>query len=940
MTAFLYRIGVLTHRHPWRVVAAWILLTAAIAIGGFGLGGKLADSFTIPGTESQAALDRLSAVFPQAAGGSAQAVVVTPAGERIDGTSAKQAIADTVAAIKKVHGVESVSSPFSTYSTNAVSGDHRAAIIAVQFTKADSDVTDSTLNGLLATTKIGTAAGLTVDFSGQAFQSVGVGVTITEAIGILFAGVVLVVTFGSLIAAGLPLLSAILGVVIAFAMIRIIALFTPVSTSAPTLALMLGLAVGIDYALFIMSRHREQLAVGMSVEESLPTAVATAGTAVAFAGTTVIIALLGLLVVGIPFLSIMGIGAAFAVFVAVCASVTLLPAILGLLGTRIAPRPGSRAAKRAVEVRGDTARARTMGARWVGLVQRVPALGIVAVVLVLGVLAVPAASLELSLPNNGRQPVGTSERTAYDLVAKHFGAGRNGPLVVLVDVTQNNDFIADLAKVRTRIAALPGVVAVGKATPNEQLDTAIMQVIPKTAPDDPATAKLVERIRALEPTFERDYSFPLSVTGTTAVQIDISNRLGNAFLPFALVVVGLSVILLMMVFRSLIVPIKAAAGFLLSVGASLGVTVAVYQWGWFGGLGTEAGPLLSFLPILVMAILFGLSMDYEVFLVSGMRESWIHGGDARQAVRRGFTHGARVVTAAAFIMLFVFLSFVPEGSATIKPMAFALATGIAFDAFLVRMTLVPAVMTVVGRAAWYVPRWLDRILPSIDIEGEGLVHRRAEAEWAAGQTEWALAADGLEIPGAGPIEVRVAPGEVVGLAVPALARRAAVAVLTGHARPEAGRLQVDGHPSPSRATDVRRIAGPVIDDGADTAATVGTLISERLRLAPRGTKSGSLPDWIDLIDEALLGAGIPASFDRSTPIGALAPVVRLTVLAAAGIAGGSRVVVVDAGDTGAGTEDALIDALRSLGATAVVVTTSHSDPSRQQLADAKEVAFR
>ncbi|MDH2442906.1 MMPL family transporter [Amnibacterium sp. CER49] len=931
MTAFLYRLGRLGHAHPWRVVAAWVLLLLAFCVAGFGFGGKLADSFTIPGTESQAALDRLDAVFPQAAGGSAQAILVAPAGSRIDGTREKAAIGDMVSAITRIDGIESASSPFSTYSTKAVSDDSRAAIISVQFSKADSSVTAATKDALQRTGSIARAAGLSVAFSGQAFQQQTVGVGVTEGLGLLFAGAVLVVTFGSLLAAGLPLLSAVIGVVLSYAAIRLVALFTDVSTSAPTLALMLGLAVGIDYGLFIISRHREQLATGTPVEESIPTAVATAGTAVAFAGTTVIIALLGLLIVGIPFLSIMGVGAAFAVLVAVAASVSLLPAVLALGGSRFVPKPGSRTARRAeAAVRGDV---HTMGARWVALVAKAPVVAVVAVVAVLGVLAIPAASLELSLPNNGSQPVGSSSRTAYDLTAKEFGPGRNGPLLILADVTQNNDFITALDRMKARIAALPDVAAVGTPTPNRTLDSAILQVIPSSGPASPTTIRLVQRIRALEPDFRHDYRIPIAVTGTTAVQIDISTRLGNALLPFGLVVVGLSVLLLMAVFRSLVVPLKAAVGFLLSLLASIGVTVAIFQWGWFGGLGTQPGPLLSFLPVLVIAILFGLSMDYEVFLVAGMRETWVHSRDASFAVRRGFTQGARVVTAAALIMVFVFASFIPEGGGTIKPIASSLAVGIVFDAFLVRMTLVPAVMLLFRRAAWYLPRWLDRLLPSVDIEGEGLVRHREQLAWAAGEQDWLVSAAGL-VPEApfttAPFDLRVRRGEVATLPVPAGVRRGVVATLTGHLLPGAGELQVDGHPAPTEAADVRRLAAPVLDDGTATAVPVGELIAERLRAAPRRQRSGSTGLWLERIRLAVpaLGPG-PRALSGRTPLGALLAEERLVVLAAAALAGGAELVVIDAGDIGADAERRLALALRTLaddGATAVLVTAA-ADPA-------------
>ncbi len=918
MTAFLFRLGRIAHLHPWRVLAAWLALVVVFGGAGFGFGGKLADSFTIPGTESQAALDRLDGVFPQAAGASAQAVLVAPPGTRIDRGEARGAVLDTVKAIADLPGIETAGSPYSEYAVDAVSADHRAAIVSVQFTTDEAGVKQSALDALVKTAAIGKAAGLTVAFSGQVFQDTAFGPSVTEAIGLAFAALVLIITFGSLLAAGMPLITAIIGVLLSVAALLFTANLIDVASASLTLALMLGLAVGIDYGLFIISRYRERLAVGDPAAEALPYAVATAGTAVVFAGTTVIIALAALLIVGIPFLSIMGLGAAFAVFLAVCGSLTLLPAVLALSGERMRPKPGSRVQRRAVET--AAGRARTLGARWVGLVERAPALFLVLVVVVLGVVAVPAASMRLSLPTNGTEAPGTQSRIAYDLTTRHFGEGRNGPLVILVDVTQNNDFITDLASMRDRIAALPDVAAVGKPTPNETLDTAIMQVVPGSGPTSDRTIALVQRIRGLEDDFQRQYDMPISVTGSTAVQIDISTRLGDALIPFVLVVVGLSVLLLMAVFRSLVVPLKAAGGFLLSLAASIGATVAVFQWGWGAdALGIEPGPLLSFLPILGVAILFGLSMDYEVFLVSGMREAWVHSGDWRLSVRRGYTHGARVVTAAALIMVFVFASFVPEGSGTIKPIAFALAVGILFDAFLVRMTLVPAVMLLFRRAAWYLPRWLDRLLPVVDIEGEGIARHHADAAWAAGERRWAMSTADLVAPTpftSEPLTVHAEAGGTTVLTVPSSVRRGVVATLTGHLEPASGRVQAAGAVAPSGARELRQVAAPVIDDGSALDATPHALVAERLRFAPRRRRSGSVRAWLQVLPDPIV---------RDRPIGDLRPEERLAVLALAAVAGGAEVVVVDGGDLVGAPLDrlaALLDLVADGDRAAVLVTTS------------------
>ena len=407
-----------------------------------------------------------------------------------------------------------------------------------------------------------------------------------------------------------------------------------------------------------------------------------------FAGLTVIIALLGLLVVGIPFLSVMGVAAAFAVLVAVAAAVTLLPALLGVLGRRLVPKTGSRAHRRANA--SDDGGRRTMGRRWVDLVLKAPVVFLVVVIGLLGAAAIPAASIDLNLPSGATAVAGSEEREAYDMIADGFGPGYNGPLVVTVDITQTTDIFEDLDAIGARLAEVDGVVYVGDGLPNETVDTAIIQVIPESAPNDPETKQIVQEIRDLQPQIEEDFGTPIAVTGYTAVSIDISNRLNDALVPFALIVVGLSVVLLLLVFRSVFVPIKAALGFLLSAFAAIGVSVAVFQWGWMAEfLHIEPGPILSFLPILLIAVLFGLAMDYEVFLVSGMREEFVKTREPRGSVVHGFQHAARVVTAAALIMFFVFFAFVPEGSGAIKAIAFALAIGVAFDAFLVRMTLVP-----------------------------------------------------------------------------------------------------------------------------------------------------------------------------------------------------------------------------------------------------------
>jgi RND superfamily putative drug exporter len=580
-------------------------------------------------------------------------------------------------------------------------------------------------------------AGLEVAVGGEAFGSKGVTVGGTEFIGVVVAVLVLVLTFGSLLAAGMNLLTAVIGIGVGMGGLLLASHVVTLSSTAPTLALMIGLAVGIDYALFILSRHRTQLAAGMDPEESAARAAGTAGSAVVFAGLTVVIALSGLAVVGIPFLTVMGVGAAGTVLVAVLVALTLLPALLGFAGTRLAPKPGSRTARREqTDAARTTGAGGSMGARWTRLITRRPLLTVLVALAGVLVLAIPAPQLRLALPDNSTAAPGSPQRQAYDLISDHFGPGLNGPLVVLVQGLDPATAQRTLGAIAVAVGGTPtgtpgqftgGMDDVAYAAPSVLADgkTGLVTVIPESGPQEEATNRLVADLRAAAPALEQRTGTHLAVTGQTAVAIDVSDRLGRALLPFALVVVGLALVLLLLVFRSILVPIKAAIGFLLSVGASFGAVVAVFQWGWLRSLfGVPAtGPVISFLPVILMAVLFGLAMDYEVFLVSRMREEYAHGASPIEAVVTGARHAARVVVAAALIMFSVFASFVTIDDVVVKAIAFGLAVGILVDAFLVRMTLVPAVLALLGRWAWWLPRWLDAILPDLDVEGARLGER-------------------------------------------------------------------------------------------------------------------------------------------------------------------------------------------------------------------------
>ncbi|KGH48416.1 hypothetical protein IN07_01755 [Modestobacter caceresii] len=738
MSTLLYRIGRAAYRRRGLFSVAWLAVLGLVVTLFLTIGGEFDDEFTIPGSESQAALDRLDEVSPAAAGVGAQLVFVAPEGATVADPQYAAAIAETVAAAGQVDQVAGVQDPFATQS---ISPDGRAALAPVQYSVQGPELGETALEDMQAATTAATDAGLEVEVGGAAFNTGAVTVGPLELIGVVVAVLVLVITFGSLLAAGMNLLTALVGVGIGLTGLLATSGLITLSSTAPTLALMIGLAVGIDYTLFILSRHRSQLAAGMDPEESAGRAAGTAGSAVVFAGLTVIIALSGLAVVGIPFLTVMGLGAAGTVLVAVLVALTLLPALLGFAGSRLVPKPGSRAARRERALaEHEGAPARTGGARWGAFVTRRPLLTVLVTVVGLLVVAIPALQLRLALPDASTAAEESTTRQAYDAVSEFFGPGANGPLIVFLDGLEPATAEQAAGQAAAAIGGTPtgqpgeftgGLDDVAFAAPQVLADgtAAIVQVVPESGPQDEATTALVAELRDLADDLAADTGADVTVTGQTAVAIDVSDRLGDALLPFTLVVVGLALVLLLLVFRSVLVPIKAALGFLLSVGASFGAVVAVFQWGWlmdvFGVPAT--GPVISFMPILLMAVLFGLAMDYEVFLVSRMREEFVHGAAPQAAVVAGMRHASRVVVAAALIMFSVFGSFVTIEDVTVKAIAFGLAVGVLVDAFVVRMTLVPAVLALLGRSAWWLPRWLDRLLPDLDVEGAKL-GRTVEAE--------------------------------------------------------------------------------------------------------------------------------------------------------------------------------------------------------------------
>ncbi|MFJ4935158.1 MMPL family transporter [Streptomyces pseudovenezuelae] len=782
MATFLYRIGRWAFRRRRLVGGLWLsALVLAVAAAALAPAGEDED-LAMPGTESQKAFDLLDERFPQSnsQGAEARLVFQAPDGQQVTARQNKAAVTAALGALDTGAQVASTTDP---YTTGAVSTDGTIAYSTITYTADAVDLTASTKSALEETASRARDAGLTVEIGGSALDAEEELGGTTEIIGVAVAAVVLVLALGSLVAAGLSLLTAFVGVAIAFGLVSALAVPLGLTSTVAILALMLGLAVGIDYALFITSRFRDERARGSEPEEAAGRAVGTAGSAVVFAGATVIIALVGLGVVGIPELTKMGMGGAGAVALAVLVALTLVPALFGFFGRRVL----SRAARKAVRPGGESVRPGSptvrpggqtvrpgeevvrpggeatwpgggatssggerphrvpgaedrrpgLGSRWARFVLRRPVAVLMIAGLGLGAVALPALSLELGLPGDESKSVETTQRRAYDLLSEGFGPGFNGPLTVVVDLSESADTRAATDLVAKTVRAVDGVESVGDPVLNRTGDTAVLTAVPRTAPNSAETKDLVHAIRDAVPDVEAETDAGILVTGTTALNIDISEAMSDALVPYLSVVIGLAVLLLTVVFRSVLVPVKAALGFLLSVGAAFGVLVAVFQWGWAADLiGIEqTGPVMSLMPILIIGIVFGLAMDYEVFLLTRMREAYSHGASPGEAIVDGFRHSGRVVAAAAIIMISVFAGFIGMNSPTIQTMGVGLAAAVAFDAFVVRMAIAPAVLALLGHRAWWLPRILNRVLPNVDIEGEAL-SRRVPA--AAGEPDTAV----------------------------------------------------------------------------------------------------------------------------------------------------------------------------------------------------------
>jgi len=707
----LYRLGIFSAGHRRTFLAGWLIVLAALA--GVALTSmRFSDGgFEVPGTEASEALTAMQREFPSAADGPArslQLVLRATGGDKITSRTGAAQVASALDRVRAVEHVDTVTDPLDAKQLY-VSADGTTAVATLTFSGITDDNAETVHEDVVAAADQIRATGLAAEVGGTLASPIPEILGPSEIVGAAIAFLVLIVTFGSLAAAGANMAGALVGVAVGILGIFASCALQPIGSTTPILAVMLGLAVGIDYGLFILDRFRAELRDGRTVTDAIGWAVGTAGSSVVFAGATVIIALAGLSVVGIPFITEMGLAAAFAVLVAVLVALTFLPVLMGALGHRALPRRRSTASSR------DRV---TFLDRWIGLVVRRPAVTALLCTAVLLVVAVPVLSMRTTLNTPGGENPQSTQRAAYTIIAEKFGAGSQDPLVVLVQ-SGNGRAEDSLTDVTAYLKTFPGVAQVYPGQINNAGTAALLTVIPQTGPLDDATKQLVRDIRAGAGSVP---SVRLSVTGGTALGIDSDEQLSRALVSYLVLIVGLSLMLLIIMFRSVLVPLIATVGFLLSLGAGMGATVAVFQWGWLDALvqAPQGNPLLSLLPIILTGILFGLAMDYQVFLVSRMHEAVARGLSPKEAILDGFGRSAAVVVAAAGIMTAVFTGFALSPSSLVGSIALGLAIGVVADAFVVRMIAVPATLVMLGRAAWWIPRWLDRVLPHLDTEGSNL----------------------------------------------------------------------------------------------------------------------------------------------------------------------------------------------------------------------------
>ena len=706
--SYFQRWAAFVVRRRWPVVGVSVALLATVFALAALFGGSFVTKFSIPGSESQRAQDLLRERFPAQGGASARLVFRSDA--TITDPAVRQRITDILAQAASLPGVSELSSPYDQ--ATAISSDGRTAFASVQFPTDDS-ATKSSAGKLLKIVEAGTGNGLTIEAGGPIIErNERQGLGPTELIGVAAAAVILIIAFGSIVAMGVPIITALFGLGGSIALLTVLARFFNMGSFTSSFASMIGLGVGIDYCLLVITRFREQLHNGHSVEESVVIAVDTAGRSVLFAGTVVIIALLGLTMMGIPFVAALGVAAAIVVALSVVTALVVMPALLAIIGHRI----DSLAIPFLKST--ESGHRESIWYRLSKSIQRRPIWFAIGAAAILLVLAIPLLDIETNFTDAGNNSTELHSRRAYDLLKDGFGPGFNGPLTVVTDVSGGGR--DQLDALRIGIVAADNVERVGTPRLNAAGDTAIINVFPKTAPQDGGTSSLVHRLRDdVIPATTRGTGMKAYVGGQTASTLDVANKIKSRLPLFFAMVIGLSFVVLMVVFRSIAVPLKAALMNLLSIGASYGAVVAVFQWGWFSGpLGVQQkGPIEVFLPMMMFAIVFGLSMDYEVFLVSRIREEYLHDNDNARAVAMGLASTARVITSAALIMIAVFGSFVLGNERVIKEFGLGLAVAIFLDATIVRLMLVPALMELLGERNWWLPPFLERILPNVSVEG-------------------------------------------------------------------------------------------------------------------------------------------------------------------------------------------------------------------------------
>jgi RND superfamily putative drug exporter len=770
MAKLLQRLGLASAKRAWLVVIVWAVVLVGVATAFLTVGGSLATTFAIPGTPAQQVADQLQKSLPSADHATGQVVFSTTDGSRFT-ASQKSGIASALKTANAAPGIKTTINPFSSEASRAAQqsklkdaesqlaaasaqpGADQTALAAAAAQLKDSETLLKAASGIQSVSTAGSTAvatvvfdrsnanvtpddkasavdaitkksisGVDVNFSTD-LTVLTIGVSPSEIIGFVIAGIVLFIMLGSLVAAGLPLLGSLVGVGVGALGVLSFSGLVQESTSTVSLGLMLGLAVGIDYSLFILNRHRRQLKEGIPLRPSIGIANGTSGNAVLFAGSTVVVALAALNVTGIGFLGLMGTAGAVGVAVAVLVALTFTPAMLSLVGNRVLSKKERAALANPGVV--TSARARREPAREGTVATRHPVLILIAGIIVLLIVAVPALSMRLGLPDGKSDPIGSTEYKAYTQIDKAFGAGMNGAIIAVASLPKAADAAAVThleAQVAQRLLDVKNVHAAAPGAISSNGRTVVFQVIPTTGPSTASTEQVVRDLRALSPKLNTALNVTLGVTGLTAINIDVAKKLADALPVYLIIVLGLSILLMILVFRSIAVPLIATAGFLLTVLATLGAVVAVYQWGWLGFIfGVhDPGPILSFLPTLLIGIVFGLAMDYQLFLTSGMREAHVHGSAARKAVIIGLRTARPVVTAAGIIMISVFSSFIFGDIVEARVIGFGLAAGVLFDAFIVRLLLVPAAMTLIGEGAWWLPRWVNRILPDVDVEGAKL----------------------------------------------------------------------------------------------------------------------------------------------------------------------------------------------------------------------------